>query len=177
LATDWEALPTGAIARGCLVKQPEKTELRQLKLWSTFNVASRPTTTRNPYLQHPVDTVTPPKESGRDPLGESRRPAAFYETSPAVSIVTNESRFFPRKTRDFSSPRHSVGEYLRVFGHHRATSLLPPCRLFCPRKLTPNRCGTYPVRWLFSRKSLSWPVAPWLDQRVSCGVSSSPPLP
>ena len=32
LATDWEALPTGAIARGCLTKQPEKTELRQLKL-------------------------------------------------------------------------------------------------------------------------------------------------
>jgi len=32
LTTDWEALPTGAIARGCLLKQPEKTELRQLKL-------------------------------------------------------------------------------------------------------------------------------------------------
>jgi len=47
LATDWEALPTGAIARGYLTKRPEKTELRQLKLWSTFNVASRPTTARN----------------------------------------------------------------------------------------------------------------------------------
>ena len=47
LATDWEALPTRAIARGYLIKRPEKTELRQLKLWSTFNVASRPTTARN----------------------------------------------------------------------------------------------------------------------------------
>ena len=47
LATDWEALPTGAIARGCLVKQPGRNELRQLKLGRLFNVASRPTTTRN----------------------------------------------------------------------------------------------------------------------------------
>jgi hypothetical protein len=31
LATAWEALPAGAIARGCLIKQPERTELRQLK--------------------------------------------------------------------------------------------------------------------------------------------------
>jgi len=47
LATDWEVLPTGTIARGGLIKQPEKTELRQLKLWSTFFVACRPTTARN----------------------------------------------------------------------------------------------------------------------------------
>ena len=47
LATDWEVLPTGTIARGSLTKQPEKTELRQLKLWSTFFVACRPTTARN----------------------------------------------------------------------------------------------------------------------------------
>ena len=31
LATDWEALPAGAIARGYLIKQPGRTELRQLK--------------------------------------------------------------------------------------------------------------------------------------------------
>lgn len=36
LATDWEALPTGAIARGYLIKQPERTELRQLKLGRLF---------------------------------------------------------------------------------------------------------------------------------------------
>ena len=114
LATDWEALPAGAIARGYLVKQPEKTELRQLKLGRLLTwPADQPRhAIRASY--HPVETGTPPSGGVVGPATDaacrrsqpprSGQPAdqdtapAFYETSADVSVMPKPELEFPEKT-------------------------------------------------------------------------------
>jgi len=94
LATDWEVLPTGTIARGGLIKQPEKTELRQLKLWSTFFVACRPTTARNlnllPSGRNQYAPVNEPRDRHETFAGNSTPIEPVYVfiggRSPAASL-------------------------------------------------------------------------------------------
>jgi hypothetical protein len=60
LATAWKALPTGATARGYLIKQPERTELRQLKHGRLLTwPADQPRHAIRTSI-HPVETSTPP---------------------------------------------------------------------------------------------------------------------
>ena len=73
LATGFWASPTKARSRGSLVRPPLRSYLRQIKLWSAFNVAYRPTTARNFHFHRPVESRSPPGEGTHSFIGIIRR--------------------------------------------------------------------------------------------------------
>ena len=115
LATDWEALPTGAIARGYLIKQPERTELRQLKLGRLFAwPADQP---RHAIRTSSIRSIPlrPRKWAEANDGGTtlpSVAPAFIIRNRIACIGHAGKKPEFPRKKSVFSVKRHPVAGIL-----------------------------------------------------------------
>ena len=181
LATDWEALPAGAIARGYLVKQPGRTELRQLKhgrllTWPADQPrhAIRTSAIRSKPVRPRVRRTTEPPGPRRPHRPSAVSAARLLQGSKAAGLERSW-----RRRGLFSARKHRVAANRRLVardsfpgGRSAAAGFRPPAR-----SLTLLSCQTYPAsRREILRPTGSNPVlVPCLRPLRPVFAGSSPP--
>ena len=166
LATDWEALPTGAIARGCLTKQPEKTELRQLKLGRLFSwPADQPrhairTSSIRSIPVRPLRVGWAGSGQPRWPPDRTDRlsPGILRNRTGCIGPAAENPEFLVKKPPSCPSGHRHEGilARLRCGASRRTGSRLQPSL-----KLTLDLRQPYSPQFPGGRLSFSSPDAPW----------------